>query len=281
MKGGPIGIVGALRWELSPLERKLKLRRVEREGGIVLIVGTHEEHEVVLAIGGIGQTRASHASQILVDRFKPQVVISAGFAGALDASLQPGDLILGEVILRTVGSRQSAVGRVRSWEIGEQPIQQEVEPVAFSTPALVAKAEDEAMALGLRYRRGMLLSLDVMLTESYEKKEAASSGALAVEMEGAAIAQIASSSGLPFLAVRSISDALDQDLGLDFNKLLHGRGRLSYKRTFLALLTHLSALPSVWRLKRTAHQARRSLAAFLPRLLPQLDPPASDIHHPL
>lgn len=259
MKGGPIGIVGALRWELSPLERKLKPQRVESTGGMVLITGTYAEREIVLAIGGIGQTQASHASQVLLDRFKPRVLISAGFAGALDASLQPGDLILGERLIRLDGG----------WS------NQHPSEVFFSTPSLMTQAEEAAKALHLPFWRGALLSLNGMLTESYEKKAAAHSGALAVEMESASAAQAAIRYGLPFLAVRSISDALDQDLGLDFNKGLDGRGRLSYRRILAALLAHPSALPSVWRLKRTVHHARRSLATFLLRFLPQLDLPAS------
>ncbi|MFN3476337.1 MAG: 5'-methylthioadenosine/S-adenosylhomocysteine nucleosidase [Candidatus Methylomirabilales bacterium] len=257
---GPIGIVGALRWELSPLVRKLKLPRVERAGGVVLIAGTYEKQEVVLAIGGIGQKQASQASQVLVDRFKPRVLISAGFAGAVDAALRPGDLVLGERLIRLDAG----------WSTIRHPT-----AIFFSTPALMNKAEDEAVALGLRHRRGALLSLDVMLTTSGEKQEAARSGALALEMESTSAAQVAIRCGLPFLAVRSISDAFDQDLGLDFNKRLDGRGRLSYSRILAALLAHPSALPSLWRLKRAAHQARRSLATFLFRFLPQLDPPAS------
>lgn len=270
---GPTGIVGALRWELSPLERKLKLQRVEREGGVILIAGTREEQEIVLAIGGIGQKQASHASQVLLDRFKPRILISAGFAGALKAELRPGDLVFGERLIRLDGG----------WSSIRHPTPDTRHPteVFFSTPSLVTQAEEAAKALHLPFWRGTLLSLDAMLTESYEKKEAASSGALAVEMEGAAIARVAFNLGLPLLAVRSISDTFDQNLGLDFNKLLHGRGRPSYSRIFLALLTHPSTLSPLWRLKQTTDQARRSLAAFLLRFLPQLDPPASDIHHPL
>ena len=221
-----------------------------------------------MAIGGIGQKQASQTSQVLVDRFKPRVLISAGFAGALDASLRPGDLVFGERLV--CGMWNVECGILKSAiRIPKSEFQ--------STPSLVTQAEETAKALHLPSWRGMLLSLDAMLTKSEEKKEAAQSRALAVEMEGAAIAQVALSSGLPFLAVRSISDTFDQDLGLDFNKLLHGRGRPSYSRIFLALLTHPSALSPLWRLKQTTDQARRSLAAFLLRFLPQLDPPASII----
>jgi len=246
------GIVAALVWELSGLKRRIEKGKLERIEGLRFLSGILAGTEVVLVASGIGQEQAAYAARLLLQRFQPSLLLSIGFAGALQSELQPADLILGERIIGTRGKGDLL----------------EVLPLS---PALLTQAEQAAKTSGLRWWKGTLLCSNRMLIEPREKSEAAESEALAVEMESWAIAQIALKAGVPFLAVKTISDLLDQGLGLDFNRLLDRNGYPAYSKILLAILTHPGALPSLWRLQRTTTRAKRSLTTFLARFLGQLD----------
>jgi len=252
-----IGIVAASVWELSGLKRRIEQGKLERIEGLRFLAGILAGTEVVLVASGIGQEQAAYAARLLLQRFQPSLLLSIGFAGALQPELQPADLILGERIVGTRGK-------------GEL-----LEALPLS-PALLTQAEQAARTSGLRWWRGTLFCSDRMLIDPREKSEAAESGALAVEMESWAIAQIALKAVVPFLAVKTISDSLDQSLGLDFNWLLDSNGIPAYGKILLAILTHPGTIPSLWRLQRTSTRAKRSLTTFLARFLGQLD--SANIH---
>lgn len=255
-----IGIVAASVWELSGLKRRIEQGKPEWGEGLRFLSGILAGTEVVLVASGIGQEQAAYAARLLLQRFRPSLLLSIGFAGALRPELQSADLILGERIIGTRGKG-------------------ELQEALLLSPVLLTQAEQAARTSGLRWWRGTLLCSDRMLIEPKEKSEAAESEALAVEMESWAIAQIASKAGVPFLAVKTISDSLDQSLGLDFNRLLDKNGYPAYGRILLAILTHPGALPSLCRLQRTNTLAKRSLTTFLARFLGQLVQPTSILHN--
>jgi len=93
-------------------------------------------------------------------------------------------------------------------------------------------------------------------------------GADAVEMESEAIRSLARARDIPSATVRVISDAADEDLPLDFNKLLNAEGRLPIGKLFCSLLGQPSSLLGLWRLRRQTRLAARRLAAVLHPLLP-------------
>ena len=95
---------------------------------------------------------------------------------------------------------------------------------------------------------------------------AAATGALAVDMESAAIAEVCQAARVPCAAVRAISDAADTALSPQLVALLAG-GRVSPRRVLMALLRRPALAGELWRLARDTRRAARRLADALGRLL--------------
>ena len=90
------------------------------------------------------------------------------------------------------------------------------------------KADEAAMGAilaGHPFKSGPLLVSETVITTAAGKTEAAkASGCIAVDMESCGAARAASEAGVPFLAVRAVSDTVEEDLPVDFNRFMKGGG---------------------------------------------------------
>lgn len=178
----------------------------------------------VLAANGPGPRLARQAAAGALERVQG-TVISTGFCGALDPSLAVGDIFVAATVLDAASGAQYGTG----------------------TPG------------------GVLLSGDRVFVTAREKAELhESTGAKAVDMEAAAVAQTATEFGRAFRCVRVVSDAVDQDLPLDFNRYRDASGRFSKRRILSAALAHpFKVLPHLIQLDRQARYAARQLGEHL------------------
>ncbi|OLB24726.1 MAG: hypothetical protein AUH95_02335 [Nitrospirae bacterium 13_2_20CM_2_63_8] len=94
------------------------------------------------------------------------------------------------------------------------------------------------------------------------------SGAIAVDLESAAIARAAHVVGVPFLLVRAVSDRADEDLPMDFNLWLGPWGRV---RGVAHLLRRPSIIRSLLRMRRYVEYGSQNLARFFAALVASLD----------
>ena len=124
------------------------------------------------------------------------------------------------------------------------------------------------------YHTGALLSVDRVLVTANDKLKAAAEHRtpntehqtpLAVEMETAVVARIAAAHGIPWAAVRAVSDTAAESLPLDFNRLRDANGDLPISRVALAAITNPAAIPGLIRLGRNTDLAAKVLAEFLAR----------------
>jgi adenosylhomocysteine nucleosidase len=190
---------------------------------------------LLLGMGQQAARRFGARLSILPAAVRPRLVVIAGVAGALDPSLGVGDIVV------------AAELRVESGG-----------PLSPFSPSV-----------GGECRTGTLLSLDRVLVTAAEKRAAADRhDALAVEMETAGVAAGADGAGIPWVAVRAISDRADESLPLDFNRLRTADGDLPVGRVARAALRHPASIPGLLRLGRNTDRAAASLAAFLCGWLP-------------
>ena len=120
----------------------------------------------VVAIGGIGEKFARHAAEVAIGEVRPRLLVSAGIAGAISPRLKVGD-----------------VGRIR-----------EVVDAGTGERYLTSGGE-------------WVLATSQDVSDAAEKQELLTRyGADVVDMEGAAVAQVAKERGLEFAAIKSISD---------------------------------------------------------------------------
>ncbi|MBM4085224.1 MAG: 5'-methylthioadenosine/S-adenosylhomocysteine nucleosidase, partial [Planctomycetes bacterium] len=172
------------------------------ERGFAFWRGRLDGAEVLLVQTGIGKAKAAQATRVTLERFAPSVVVSTGFAGGTQASLAAGDLAIAD----------------RVWSCSGDPL---AEPSATTmssacAPKLVELARECAAKAKTPHQVGGILTVDQVVAEAERKHRVGQKfGVLAVEMESAAVAEVAVAAGTPFLCVRSISDAVDQDLHLE------------------------------------------------------------------
>jgi hypothetical protein len=111
---------------------------------------------------------------------------------------------------------------------------------------------------------GSFYSADHVISSASEKRELSKS-ADAVEMESGEVLYEAAVFGAKGIAVRGISDAADEDLPLDFNKVMTSTGELSLPRVLGEVVRHPLSTPALVRFGNQSRAAAEKLAAFLDR----------------
>ncbi len=195
---------------------------------------------------GIGKNRTEEALRWLLAKpvlvnvpYQPKVVISCGFAGALQPDLQVGDLILATEVIDTEG---------HCWPI---PWPGALPPGDWQPPL----------------KRGRLLTTPQLITDPAKKRELGQRHqALAVDMESAIVASICSRQEISFGCLRAISDRVDTAMSPQLISVLSGAG-VSWMR--LAAMFARSPLTTgeLWRLAKATRVASRQLAKGLGELL--------------
>jgi 5'-methylthioadenosine/S-adenosylhomocysteine nucleosidase len=171
---------------------------------------------------GVGKVLASMVTQHLIDRFSPARLILSGVAGALNPDYEPGDIILARDLIQH-DLDASALGFLR----GQIPWSED--RIFNSCPELLRLAQN--ISTPHRIFTGRILTGDQffthaqLLSHAYIRDDLAGD---AIEMEGAAVAQVCSRNQIPFLVVRTISDKADGSAHLDFNRLLPEIARNSW-----------------------------------------------------
>lgn len=195
--------------ELELLLRSLEKTRTTQKGGYTLHFGELQGKEVCIVQCGIGKVNAAALAQLLILEGAKQVIFT-GVAGAVDPRLQVGDIVISRECLQ-----HDVDVRALGYELGQVPGE------ALRWPAdegLIAAAERAAKTLGgVQVLCGCVLSGDQFIADG--AKVAALQTTFAgscVEMEGAAVAQVCSRAGVPFVVIRSISDSADGSAQVDF-----------------------------------------------------------------
>ncbi len=210
-----IGIIGAMEQEVAILKNALDNLQETRIGGCTFYSGTLHDKSVVLLQSGIGKVAAAVGTTLLIQEFKPDVVINTGSAGGFDSSLNHGDVVISSEV-RHHDADVTAFG----YEIGQMAGQ----PAAFlADEKLMAAAESALATLGDKHSvRGLICTGDVFVCTA-EKQAFIREHfptVVAVEMEASAIAQTCHQFKLPFVVVRAISDVADKQSPMSFEEFL-------------------------------------------------------------
>ena len=197
-----------IRREIKAVEHQIQDAKETTIQGLVFTSGTVGEARVVTVRTGFGKTDAAMAATLLIDHFSPSAVFFAGTAGAVDPELNPGDVVIGtEVGYHDLGD-VLADSFVRSPT--RSPISGQQDPLFFPAAAdLLAAARRAAPSMKSRVREGIIVTGDVFVSSPARRTELRKLNASAVEMEGAAVAQVCARFGVPSIVIRSITDHAD------------------------------------------------------------------------
>ena len=203
------GIIGAMDTEIRIIRENMDHCRTNSLYGLTFYQGRIAGMDVVVAKCGIGKVNAARCAQILIDRSNPDYLINTGVAGGVGPGLKVGDMVLSTDLVQHDFS-MNALGCVDGCMTLEGPKDQptwfHADETLLSRFEKVARETAGESAIHL----GRIASGDTFVADhTAQKRIYETFGALACEMEGAAIAQVAQSAGVPFLVVRAISDLAD------------------------------------------------------------------------
>lgn len=229
-----IGIIGAMEEETAWLEEVIDLQSKEIYAGLEFNLGRIENRECIVVKSGIGKVNAALCAQILITRFGVDAIVNTGLAGALDDSLEIGDVVVSEELVE-----HDFDARSFGYGLGEIP---RMDTSVFKADETLVELVERTAGKRLRVKRGRILSGDVFVADEELRKHLRTffKGACA-EMEGAAIAHVCHVNNIPFVIIRTISDKADQSADFNFNAFVKSHARESG----MAVVDLISALERI------------------------------------
>ena len=210
MNNQPVGIIGAMSVEIETLKSALADPVTETAGGLTFTSGTLEGVPVVLAVCGVGKVFAAMAAQTMILRYGVRAILNTGVAGTLTAELSIGDIAIAENVVQH-DMDTSPIGDPVGLISGLNLVHMPADAVLADTIAAVIEE------MGVRCVRGTIASGDVFVADSGKKSYIRDTfGAVACEMEGAAIGQVCTVNQIPFAVIRAISDGGNEEATMDY-----------------------------------------------------------------
>ncbi len=226
----PLLVVAAEPRELQGILRRC--RNVRRLGWPVRYAraAVLEGLDLVLIANGCGERLAGEACEAAWSRRRAAALVSAGFCGALDAGLAAGDIVVAD---RVIGEDGTVIPAAR--------------PADCARPC----------------RTAALISVGRVVLTASEKARLGAAGAVAVEMEALAVGLRARQWGVPFHAVKAVTDTAEEDLKLDLNAARRRDGSLSTMKILVAAARSPRRLaPELIALYHRSHRAAGALGEF-------------------
>lgn len=239
-------------------------------GGMSLVKGKAGGRDVVALSAGVGKVSAGAGTRFLLDRYHIEAILVCGIAGALSPEIRLGDLVLAdELVPGDVGVAHSAGFGTTGPGLCEDG-RLVFHPSFPAPPEILERARAAAESSGLTHHVGRILTCDQVVLDTELRAHLGSTfKALAVEMEGAAVAQVAACEEVPFIAVRAISDELSHDfVGLE--QLLEYKGqtrRNVWNKRFRLAVTNSGALAKARGMAKGRDLALANLTTYLSTLL--------------
>ncbi|PUE42756.1 5'-methylthioadenosine/adenosylhomocysteine nucleosidase [Limnohabitans sp. Bal53] len=228
-----IGIMSAMHEELAAVLAVMPDEQRVQVAGRDFWVGHWQGHSVVAVLSRIGKVAAATTATVLLERFGVDTLVFTGVAGGLGCGVRVGDVVVAD------GLVQHDMDASPLFPRHEVPLYGRARFAADADLAVqLAKASEQVLAnaalhLGAstlaefqlhapKVHQGLILSGDRFVSTSDESHalRQALPEALAVEMEGAAVAQVCHDYGVPFAAVRTISDRADDAAHTDFQRFI-------------------------------------------------------------
>ncbi len=221
-----LALISAMPDELAAVIDAVDAHEVIELGGRRYHRGHHHGEPVVCVISRIGKVAAATTTAILLERFEPRAVVMTGLAGAIDPALRIGDIVIADRLVQHDLDARPLFPRYEIPLLGRSELP--TDPALSSRLEAAARAfvpPPEVAALGIArptVHRGLVASGDrfVAAADDVSRLRGELAGLLAVEMEGAAVAQVCVEHGVPVAIARVISDTADHGAAVDFSRFL-------------------------------------------------------------
>lgn len=211
-----IGIIGAMSEEVSGLISLLTGVRQVIYAGLTFYQGKLNQKLVVIVQCGVGKVNAAMCTQLLIDHFPVKAVINTGVAGGIDPLVEIGDVVISQAALQ-----HDVDVTVFGYKPGIIPsLKQSIFHAEGKLQELALKAAKNIVE-HRHVHLGLIVSGDQFISDAEHKQYLYRTfNTLCAEMEGAAIAHVASLNQIPFVIIRIISDKADSTAPDDFNEFV-------------------------------------------------------------
>ena len=229
----------ALENEFSPW-RAMRAFRADQWGQTTVHVSEIGGADVGVVLTGAGPKQAqATARKVMGHQDEISFCVSSGLAGALRPELRIGQVVAARAIFAEPANVNEITDLIES-----------------SGPLVTFAEEFGAMVVDRFYSAGRVIARSA-------EKRVWGKAAGAVEMESFDVLSVAAESGIPAIAIRSISDTVDEDLPLDMNRIFSDEGQVSLPRMIGEVVRHPGSVPSLVRLWQNSKAAAESLARYL------------------
>ncbi len=204
-----LGIISALAEEQQGLLEALESPVTRVHGMREYTAGILWEIDAVCVLSRIGKVAAAMTAAILVEKFGVTHIVFTGVAGSGDAQVNVGDIVVADSLVQHDMDASPLFPRF------EVPL---TGLTRFATDVALTERLAAAAAKTTRVHRGLIASGDQFIgrLQQITALKTALPDLLAVEMEGAAVAQVCFELGIPFAVIRTISDNANDEAAVDF-----------------------------------------------------------------
>jgi len=255
MDHGIIGLIAAMAEEIRPLLRLAGKYRKEKIDGFEAYRFTFGKEKVLLIKSGMGLDNAAAAAKVLI-KAQPCIVMNFGFCGAVKAGPQVGDIMVAQRILlnrENLFSPQSGI-------------------VEENAKRLCRTLTDALNGKDFRVHGGAFITTSEIRNKvEMSRLVPAWAPNPVLEMETAGVAKAVATDGVPFLAVRGVSDDAGEELGFSISELTDAEMKLRVGKVLLTVARKPRIIPQMLRLAQNSKKAAQNLALALAVLLEDTD----------
>ncbi len=205
-----IGIICAMQIEVEKINEEIENKEIEAISGITFTRGTLYGRDVVTAVCGVGKVFAAICTEVMILKYKPDIIINTGVAGTLTDKLSIGDVAVSSFVMQhdmdtsTVGD---PVGMISGINIVNIPADE----------ALCDKMAECVKSLGIRCEKGIVATGDQFVSDSGRKGFIRNTfNAICCEMEGGSVGHVCYVNNVKFVVIRAISDGAGDDSHMDY-----------------------------------------------------------------
>ena len=191
----------------------------------------------------------------LLNSYRIQVMVSSGFAGSINPGVGVGDLIIGRRIFHT--PQEEFNGEI------------EIDSTHTCDDALVTMASRLSSAGGFKAHCGDILCVNKVVSQAAAKKQLGiRTSAICVDMESSIIAARAHELGIPFVAIRAISDGMDEDMEVSESVITKG-GNINIPRCGIPPAEQTAPNPGYEPAPQSNQARKKTLSKFFPDFITQ------------
>ncbi|MCH3700827.1 5'-methylthioadenosine/adenosylhomocysteine nucleosidase [Campylobacter lari] len=215
-----IAILGAMPEEVTPLLETLKEYQTIEYANNTYYLAKYKNHELIIAYSKIGKVNSTLSATIMIEKFKSELLLFTGVAGAFNPSLKIGDLIYATKLAQ-YDLDITAFGHPLGYVPGN-------EIFIKTDDKLNNLAIEVAKELGVKLQSGIIATGDEFICDENKKAKIREIfNADACEMEGASVALVCDALKIPCLILRSMSDKAGEKAEFDFDEFVEKSAKIS------------------------------------------------------